>query len=229
MGLNKQKGNMYGFVTHTWNVVKGKCPHDCSYCYMKRFPLKEIRFDEKELKTDLGSGNYIFVGSSCDMFAEDIPLDWIMKIVAHCKKYPENKYLFQSKNPKRFWDITWSDYPDDSVFCTTVECDHTESFSKAPSAFHRCKWLQQIPRPFKKMITIEPIIDFNLTAMTNLIKLASPDYVNIGADSKHSGLPEPSEDKVKDLIKVLEGCSEITLKKNLKRITGEGHEIASDN
>jgi len=27
MTLNKQKGNMYGFVTHTWNVIKGKCPH----------------------------------------------------------------------------------------------------------------------------------------------------------------------------------------------------------
>src|SRR3990167_1900105 len=30
--LNKQKGNMYGFVTHTWNPIKGKCSHNCSYC-----------------------------------------------------------------------------------------------------------------------------------------------------------------------------------------------------
>ena len=45
--LNKQKGNMYGFVTHTWNVIKGKCPHDCEYCYMKIFPLGELHFDEK--------------------------------------------------------------------------------------------------------------------------------------------------------------------------------------
>ena len=40
---------MYPWVTHTWNVIKGKCPHDCSYCYMKRFPQGELRFDEKEL------------------------------------------------------------------------------------------------------------------------------------------------------------------------------------
>ena len=38
--LNKQKGNMYGFVTHTWNTVKGRCKYDCRYCYMKRFPQK---------------------------------------------------------------------------------------------------------------------------------------------------------------------------------------------
>ena len=27
---------MYEFVTHTWNPIKGKCYHDCSYCYMKK-------------------------------------------------------------------------------------------------------------------------------------------------------------------------------------------------
>lgn len=57
--LNKQKGNMYGFVTHTWNVIKGKCPHDCEYCYMKVFPQGELRFDEKELKSFLDGGKLI--------------------------------------------------------------------------------------------------------------------------------------------------------------------------
>ncbi|HEA67556.1 MAG TPA: hypothetical protein ENI07_12145, partial [Desulfobacterales bacterium] len=64
---------MYGFVTHTLNTVKGKCPHDCSYCYMKRWgPQPELHFDESELKTDLykyGENQFIFVGSSCDMWA----------------------------------------------------------------------------------------------------------------------------------------------------------------
>ena len=65
--LNESKGNMYSFVNKTWNVIKGKCPHDCKYCYMKRFPQKDVRLDKKELKTDLGENNFIFVGSSCDM------------------------------------------------------------------------------------------------------------------------------------------------------------------
>jgi len=34
---------------------------------------------KKELKTDLGNGNFIFVGSSCDLFANDIPKKWILK------------------------------------------------------------------------------------------------------------------------------------------------------
>jgi len=31
MGLNESKGNMYEFVTHTWNAIKGECKHDCTY------------------------------------------------------------------------------------------------------------------------------------------------------------------------------------------------------
>ena len=52
---------MYEWVTHTWNAIKGICPHDCAYCYMKRFPLKEPRLDEKEMLTDLGHDNFIFI------------------------------------------------------------------------------------------------------------------------------------------------------------------------
>jgi DNA repair photolyase len=60
MGLNTSTGNMYSFVTHTWNTVKGECHHDCSYCYMKRWgKQKPVRFDKKELKTDLGKDNFI--------------------------------------------------------------------------------------------------------------------------------------------------------------------------
>jgi len=68
MALNKSKGNMYDFVTHTWNTIKGECPHDCGYCYMKaiakRFnkPQQPPRFDESELKTNLDEGNFIFGG-----------------------------------------------------------------------------------------------------------------------------------------------------------------------
>lgn len=31
MPLNKSTGNMYKFITHTWNTIKGECPHGCSY------------------------------------------------------------------------------------------------------------------------------------------------------------------------------------------------------
>ena len=100
--LNPSKGNMYPFVSHTWNTVKGKCPHNCSYCYMKRFGKQsDLHFDEKELKTDLGEGNFIFVGSSCDMWADAIPGLWIKATLEHCRQF-QNKYLFCFKIIIRF-------------------------------------------------------------------------------------------------------------------------------
>ena len=72
MPPNRQTGNMYAFVSHTFNIIKGRCPHGCTYCYMLAFLQKALRFDYKELKTNLGSGRYIFVGSSTDMWAQAV-------------------------------------------------------------------------------------------------------------------------------------------------------------
>lgn len=62
MGLNLSKGDMYKFVNYTWNPIKGKCLHDCSYCYMKQINpnANPPRLAEYELNTDLGCGRSIF-------------------------------------------------------------------------------------------------------------------------------------------------------------------------
>lgn len=104
MALTKSWGNMYPFVTHTWNAIKGICFHDCPYCYMKKFDgLFPVRIDPKELKVNLGNGNFIFVGSGTDAWAFDIPSDWITCFLDYCNLF-NNNYLFQSKDPSRFWN-----------------------------------------------------------------------------------------------------------------------------
>lgn len=74
--LNPRQGNMYEFVSHTWNVIKGRCCHNCTYCYMKKWKQSSLHFDSKELLTDLGSNNFIFVGFGTDMFANNINPIW---------------------------------------------------------------------------------------------------------------------------------------------------------
>ena len=106
--MNKAKGNMYPGVSDTRNPVKGKCSHGCSYCYMnklyKRRLIKpqEIYLDVKELGANLGKGKFIFIGNSCDMWADGVPDLFIYETLKQAKKFPENKYLFQSKKPIRF-------------------------------------------------------------------------------------------------------------------------------
>src|SRR5512135_2590810 len=91
MPLNKQKGNMYPWVTHTWNPIRGKCPHDCVYCYMKgRFDVGDLRLAESELDKNHGKGRTIFVGSATDMFANGVSRQWVFRVLEHCIKYDQN-------------------------------------------------------------------------------------------------------------------------------------------
>jgi len=50
------------------------------------------------------------------------------------------------------------------------------------------------------------------------IHAISPDFVSIGADSKHSNLREPPSEKVVELVKKLRGFTDVRTKSNLKRI-----------
>lgn len=220
MALNKSTGNMYEFVTHTWNTIKGKCPHECSYCYMKRWGEQHpVHFDEKELKTDLGSGNFIFVGSSCDMFAEPIPTEWIVNTLQKCNQH-DNKYFFQSKDPHEMIGFAEHMHRDTSI-CTTIETNrvYSDVMAFAPSPQYRAGWMAGTK--LKKYVTVEPIMDFDLAPMVELIKLCEPIQVNLGADSGNNHLPEPPKEKILELIDELSKFTTIHNKKNLARLMKE--------
>jgi DNA repair photolyase len=215
MGLNKQKGNMYGFITHTWNAIKGKCFHDCSYCYMKKWgEQKPVRFDLKELNTDLGKDNYIFVGSSCDMFAKNIAPEWIQGILNHCRQY-NNHYLFQTKNPSR---LQFFEFPKKTTLCVTIESNYDIDKNYAPKIKDRVYDFANIDK-FTKMLTIEPIMDFDIDRLCDIVDLINPIQVNIGADSGNNHLKEPSNDKILSFIKCLKDSNiKVFEKDNLKRL-----------
>lgn len=216
MPLRKSAGNMYSFVTHTWNPIKGKCFHDCLYCYMKRFKLGELRLDEKEMRDGLGWGNFIFLGSGTDIFAENIPEYWITAVIGKCYLH-DNRYLWQTKNPKRFLEFG---FPDKSFFCITLESNrhYPEIMGNAPTPEERVEAFSKLIKPC--MITIEPILDFDLPAMLDMIGAIAPQQINIGADSKGHNLPEPPGKKIDDLIRALRDRGYVlTLKSNLRRLT----------
>ena len=215
MAMNISKGNMYGFVSHTWNTIKGSCFHDCSYCYVKRWGnLNPVRFDEKELRTKLGQGNFIFVGSSNDMFAAEMSSEWIQRTINHCMKF-DNQYLFQTKNPGRLIEF---ELPQNSVICTTIESNrfYPEIMSNSPRASERVEAMSRIELP--KYVTIEPILDFDIDELVEMVKSCKPIQVNIGADSGNHKLPEPSKEMVMNLIETLSGFTTVKLKTNLNRI-----------
>lgn len=228
MGLTKNKqgsGNMYEFITLMYSPIRGKCKHECTYCYVKdtaeRYnrPLKDLFLDRKDLRKDLGTGETVFVCYTADLFADDVPAEWIEKVLAHLREYPENRYLLQSKNPKRMLDFT-DKFPSDVLLGATIETNRAEYYeSKAPTFTERAEALGKLSKlGYETMVTIEPILDFDLEPLVDLIVTANPVWVNIGADSKGHDLPEPTSEKVAALIESLKEKTDIELKRNISRI-----------
>ena len=217
MGLNKQKGNMYDFVTHTWNPIKGRCIHGCIYCYMQRFwdmmKNDKFRLDEKELKTNLGEGNFIFVGSSTDMWLGKT--EWISKVLVHIAKYPKNTYLFQTKFPFGFYD--WTFY-DNQILGITLESNRRyPEISTTSNPLKRVRDFMEIEHS-RKMVTIEPILDFDVLPLATMIATIEPEWVNIGAATGVHDMPEPSREKILLLGAELKKFTEVKYKPNLKRL-----------
>jgi len=221
MSLKENKGkksNMYRFVTHIWNPVRGKCPYECSYCYVNKWGniQKPLFFDYSYLKDNLGNERIIFICSGCDLFAPDVPIEWIAAIKKHTMQYPGNKYLWHTKNPQRLVE-TIEPGPSD-IACVTIESNRGyPSISKAPLPIERITYLNKWEG--KRMITVEPVMDFDLDLFGGMLLETSLIQVNIGADSSSNGLPEPPPSKVKALIEHLEKHNVVVHRKdNLARI-----------
>jgi hypothetical protein len=107
-----------------------------------------------------------------------------------------------------------------SVLCVTVESNIPwPGISKAPQPYERIYWLKRWLG--KRMITVEPIMDFDVMTFSEMILSCDTEQVNIGADSGNNHLPEPSREKVEELIELLAPHTKVHLKKNLRRLLPE--------
>ena len=243
MKLNPRTGNMYDFIDYTGNAIRGNCPHNCNYCFMKiRGDLGNIRLDIDELEGKMIENKFIFIGDSIDMFANNIPDEWIKQVLNYCN-YFNNKYLFQSKNPQRILDFINHPIFSKSVVCTTIESDiwYPEQMKDSPKIEDRVSAMEEIantlimpyksdlfdmenlvPRAIETYVTIEPIMRFNLDKLVEYVRRCKPKQVNIGANSKDyiSSFKdkEPTKKEVSKLINELSEFTEIRLKNNLDRL-----------
>ena len=152
------------------------------------------------------------------MWATGIPNEQIKRVLDHCLKYPDNKYLFQSKNPYRFQTFACA-FPLGSILATTIESD-TNYKMGIPGVEERAKELWKMKQSgFKTMVTIEPIMDFSVWGFITLIKRYEPNWVNIGADTGNNNLPEPSGTKLREFLVQLKASKiEVKQKNNLSRL-----------
>ena len=223
---------MYEFVDIKWNPLAGECFHRCGYCStesFKRYPGCKTKYsglpriDENQISKNLGKDKFVFVVSQNDLFACDVKKEIIDEIVYRCRK-SDSTFLFQTKNPFRLHEML-NDilFPEKSIFCITLESNrhYKDKMGFAPSPFHRYLSIVDIRKEFPKLdfhVTIEPIMNFDLKAFVEILRVIMPSQVNIGADSKRNNLIEPSKDKILALIAELEKFTKVVQKSNLKRL-----------
>lgn len=188
----------------------------------------ELRLDENQFHS-LGEGKVIFVCAQNDLFSKRVPDKYIARILKHCRKYSNNQYFFQTKNPKRMFKYLESvkyrpeyKFIKKQIFCATIETNHKklcEKYSGGIRLFLKYLYSSELSDLYRFQITIEPIMEFDYEDFYNMILSIYPDQVNIGADSGNSDLPEPSWRKVQNLIARLENSGiKVWQKKNLERL-----------
>lgn len=213
---------------YTYNPIGGHCYHECRYCYvpgklvkrgLKKY-LGEPFLVEKELKVKLviPEGYVVFVCSCYDLFGYWVPAEWIRRILTHCREFPETTFLFQTKNPARFLKFI-NEFPPKTILGTTIESNRPYPNTRAVTPEARFMGMMA-PELFKfrRMVSIEPIMDFDMVVMVKMILGLKPEFVSIGADSGKNNLVEPSTEKIGELIRNIEKFTEVRVKFNLQRL-----------
>ena len=222
---------MYSDSVKQWNVFVG-CKYDCLYCrksfqaQMKRQkPMidkngkkrgcqkcydYEPHFHEERLNDKLpktSGDEFIWVGSSGDIAFIRYP-DMI-KILNKIEEYPNRTFFFQTKDPTVYYNYI---FPKNIMLGITLESNISyKTITDAPTPYYRYISFLRLDHP-RKVITIEPILDFNLSIFIFWIRDVNPERVYIGYDTKKCNLPEPSLRKTKILIEELKEFTKIKLK-----------------
>jgi len=213
---------MFDCVTCTWNPLGGECPHNCSYCWAKQLAKRhnmkkyqgQPRLIPKELKRKFKPDEFVFVQDMSDLFANTVPQQYIQQVLDHTKQFPHATFLLLTKNPKRYHEFN---IPDNCICGVTIETDHypEQSISNAPLVGVRYYYMMGLRD--RCMVSIEPIIDFNLVVFLGMIAHIEPEFVYIGYDNYNNNLPEPSVEKVDQLISRLKEFTEVREKPSIQK------------
>lgn len=218
----------------TWNPFRG-CEFNCTYCgpSFKRQAKRQMHrcmkcysfephFHPERLKV-LPNNRIIFVCGVGDLsFCEDGHMRQIVeRVIKHDKQYGDREYYFQSKRPEYFAPYI-SSFSKNCILVTTLETNRDEGYgaiSEAPPPKERYRQFKELDYP-RKVVTVEPVLDFDLDEFSEMLLALEPEYVWIGFNSRPEfiSVPEPTNEKVAALIEILEGKGIKVKRKDLREI-----------
>lgn len=231
--FNDPSGNM--FADHgTGSPVAGYCEHECIYCYMntlkKLFPgvrqkyTGDPRLDERMMtnRWAFKKGTKVGFLQDCgDLCANNVPTEMIKDVLNHARTFPL-QYLLLTKNPNRYFEImeTIKRFRKNlrPILGATIETNSFEyqgrEISKAPDPLERMNALARLNYD-RKMVSIEPVMKFDLKVFPVWIQKMNLSYFAIGADSGNHRLNAPTNNELNEFLWQTVGITEVRVKKNL--------------
>ncbi|MEA5572646.1 phage Gp37/Gp68 family protein [Calothrix sp. UHCC 0171] len=147
----------------TWNPTTGctKVSPGCTHCYAetltKRFPNHfkngfDLTLHEERLKepTKWRTPSRVFVNSMSDLFHEDVPLDFIKKVIEVIQATPWHIYQILTKRHERLLELSHHlEFPENMWLGVSVE---------SQNYVHRVDFLRKVPASVR-FLSCEPLLD----------------------------------------------------------------------
>jgi len=223
---SSKKKLMFNVVSRTWNPITG-CLHYCKYCWARSYALSKLKnsqryaegfkpcFNHDELIKEFHEGEIIFVCDMGDIFSPHVHDEWILKVLEHIRKYPNTIFLFLTKNPARYRDFI-DVMPPNAILGSTIETNKDDIYiqhriSYAPLPSERYKAMRELKWPWK-MISVEPILEFDIDIFIKWIEDIAPIIVYVGYDNYGWRLPEPPLSKTLEFIEKLKRFTTVVTK-----------------
>ena len=227
----RKDDRMFPIIDYCHNPVEG-CLHGCIYCWARRKAKNKLKntsfrpqLNRKKLKERFKPGYLIFEVDNGDLWGDWVPREWISAVLGYVRKYPKVYFLFLTKNPARYHEFL--DYfPENAVLGATIETNRDDLYkkyriSRAPLPSERYRAMKELDWDLK-IISIEPILKFELEGFVKWIVDIDPLLVFVGYDNWNNKLPEPSLAETLKLIDRLEHTT-IVIKKTIRRAWYESY------
>ena len=240
MSTKQATTHMYA-AAETWNPFKG-CEFDCAYC-MPSFQRQAKRqkhlcedcyryvpHEHPERLSKIPKAEIVFVCGNGDIsFADPAYVHRIIDAIwTRCVR---GTFYVQTKRPE-FLRPYLGLLPPRVMLVTTLETNRDDGYglvSKAPPPTERFRQFLDLDWP-RKVVTIEPAMDFDVDVFAGWITNIGPKCVWLGLNSRPAEvrLPEPTPEKLRAFTGILIGHGIPVRGKSLRGIPLPGVERHQD-
>lgn len=153
----------------------------------------------------------IFVCSMADLFGDWVPDEWIEQVFDACAKAPQHRYMFLTKNPKRYFDLMDKGI----VMPNIVDWRYGYTIDGAKTV------QKPFPVGFRSFVSIEPIQ--GRLSGSDIAAAARTEWVILGAETgNRKGKVTPEKEWIEE---ILERCdvseTPVFMKESLRELMGE--------